>query len=80
MKLRPPSEFRSPYCATPVSVNVRLGWSVEIWIPFQTLTFNPRLRSWHFNVQRRIQALLAAPPADLEGERLAQTARRLAQA
>lgn len=31
-------------------------------------------------ISGRIQALLAAPPADLEGQRLAQTARRLAQA
>jgi len=45
------------------------GWSVEIWIPFQTLTFNPRLRSWHFNVQRRIQALL-------ETDRWASSARQ----
>ena len=28
------------------------------WIPFLTLNFSPDLRSWHFNVQRRIQALL----------------------
>jgi hypothetical protein len=34
------------------------GWSAEIWIPYLTLTFNPDLRSWHFNVQRRIQGLL----------------------
>lgn len=34
------------------------GWSVEIWIPFLTLSFNPELRTWHFNVQRRIQSLL----------------------
>lgn len=31
------------------------GWSAEIRIPVQTLSFNPGLRSWHFNVQRRIQ-------------------------
>ena len=31
------------------------GWSVEIRIPIQTLTFKPGLREWHFNVQRRIQ-------------------------
>jgi hypothetical protein len=34
------------------------GWTAEIWIPFLTLSFNPDLRTWHFNVQRRIQALL----------------------
>jgi hypothetical protein len=34
------------------------GWSAEIWIPFLTLSFNPDLRAWHFNVQRRIQGLL----------------------
>jgi hypothetical protein len=34
------------------------GWSAEIWIPAQTLSFKPGLREWHFNVQRRIQRLL----------------------
>lgn len=34
------------------------GWSVEIRIPVQTLSFNPGLRSWHFNVQRRMQRQL----------------------
>ncbi|MCA1562695.1 MAG: carbohydrate binding family 9 domain-containing protein [Acidobacteria bacterium] len=34
------------------------GWSAEIWIPVQTLSFNPDLREWHFNVQRRIQRKL----------------------
>jgi hypothetical protein len=34
------------------------GWRAEIWIPFLTLSFNPDLRAWHFNVQRRIQGLL----------------------
>ena len=34
------------------------GWSAEIWIPFLTLSFKPDLRTWHFNVQRRIQGLL----------------------
>jgi hypothetical protein len=34
------------------------GWSAEVWIPFLTLSFNPELRTWHFNVQRRIQSLL----------------------
>ncbi|HLG01569.1 MAG TPA: DUF5916 domain-containing protein, partial [Acidimicrobiia bacterium] len=34
------------------------GWSAEVWIPMQTLSFKPGLREWHFNVQRRIQRLL----------------------
>lgn len=34
------------------------GWSVEIRIPMQTLSFKPGLHEWHFNVQRRIQRLL----------------------
>ena len=34
------------------------GWSVEIRIPIETLAFNPDLREWHFNVERRIQRLL----------------------
>ena len=34
------------------------GWSVEIRIPMQTLSFKPGLREWHFNVQRRIQRAL----------------------
>lgn len=34
------------------------GWSTEIRIPIQTLSFKPGLREWHFNVQRRIQRLL----------------------
>jgi len=34
------------------------GWSAEIRIPIQTLTFKPELHEWHFNVQRRIQRLL----------------------
>ncbi|MBI4888789.1 MAG: hypothetical protein HY824_16950 [Acidobacteria bacterium] len=34
------------------------GWSVEMRIPTQTLSFKPGLREWHFNVQRRLQRLL----------------------
>jgi hypothetical protein len=34
------------------------GWTAEIWIPIHTLSFNPDLREWHFNVQRRIQRKL----------------------
>jgi hypothetical protein len=31
------------------------GWSVELSIPVHSLNFNPTLREWHFNVQRRLQ-------------------------
>ena len=41
-----------------VAVRTPTGWSVEIRIPTQTLSFKPGLREWHFNVQRRIQRLL----------------------
>lgn len=34
------------------------GWSAEIYIPAQTLSFAPGLREWHFNVQRRLQRYL----------------------
>lgn len=34
------------------------GWSAEIRVPIQTLSFNHNLREWHFNVQRRIQRRL----------------------
>ena len=34
------------------------GWSVEIRIPVQTISFKAGLTEWHFNVQRRIQRLL----------------------
>jgi hypothetical protein len=34
------------------------GWSVEIHIPVQTLSFRPGLDQWHFNVQRRVQRSL----------------------
>jgi Domain of unknown function (DUF5916) len=33
------------------------GWSAEIRIPIQTLSFKPGLREWHFNVERRVQRL-----------------------
>jgi hypothetical protein len=33
------------------------GWSAEIWIPTQSLTFKKDLTSWHFNIERRIQRL-----------------------
>jgi hypothetical protein len=34
------------------------AWSVEIAIPVHSLSFNPGLHEWHFNVQRRVQRLL----------------------
>jgi hypothetical protein len=34
------------------------GWSAEIAIPIQSLSFKPGLREWHFNVERRIQRYL----------------------
>jgi len=40
------------------SARTASGWSTEIRIPIQTLSFNPNLRQWHFNVQRRIQRKL----------------------
>ena len=33
------------------------GWTVEIRIPIQTLSFKRDLREWGFNVQRRVQRL-----------------------
>lgn len=33
------------------------GWSAEIRIPIQSLSFKPELREWHFNVERRVQRL-----------------------
>ena len=33
------------------------GWSAEIWIPTQTLSFKKDLSTWYFNVERRIQRL-----------------------
>lgn len=33
------------------------GWSVEFWIPIQTLSFDPDTTSWHLNIERRIQRL-----------------------
>ena len=40
------------------TTRVRDGWSAEIRIPIQTLSFKPGLHEWHFNVQRRVQRLL----------------------
>lgn len=34
------------------------GWSAELMIPIQSLSFKRGLHEWHFNVQRRIQRLL----------------------
>jgi hypothetical protein len=33
------------------------GWTAEIRIPIQTLSFNPAVREWNLNVERRIQRL-----------------------
>lgn len=44
------------------------GWSVEIRIPFKTLSFNPRLECWGINVERYI-------PRKLETIRLSGTNR-----
>lgn len=33
------------------------GWSVEIRIPIESISFNKALRSWGFNVERRVQRL-----------------------
>jgi len=33
------------------------GWSAEIRIPTQTLSFKKDLTTWHFNIERRIQRL-----------------------
>lgn len=34
------------------------GWSAEIRIPTQSISFKPGLHEWHFNLQRRVQRLL----------------------
>jgi hypothetical protein len=34
------------------------SWTVEIYIPVQTMSFPPDRREWHLNVQRRLQRLL----------------------
>lgn len=33
------------------------GWSAEIWIPAQTLSFRRGLHTWYFNVERHFQRL-----------------------
>ena len=33
------------------------GWSAEIRIPIDSLSFRPELREWHLNVERRVQRL-----------------------
>ncbi|HSE42602.1 MAG TPA: DUF5916 domain-containing protein [Acidobacteriota bacterium] len=40
--------------ATHISEN---GWSLEIQIPIETLSYKKGLTSWYFNIQRRIQRL-----------------------
>lgn len=39
------------------AVRTGSGWSVEIWIPVQSLTFKSGLRRWGLNIERRIQRL-----------------------
>lgn len=53
------------------------GWSAEIRIPIQTLSFRPDLREWHFNVERRIQRLLEVDrwASAVRQYRLTQTSR-----
>ncbi len=34
------------------------GWTAELRIPIETLSFKPGLSAWHFNIERRIQRLL----------------------
>ena len=53
------------------------GWSAEIRIPITTLSFDPSLNEWGFNVQRRVQRLQevsrwASPRRDYQ---VTQTAR-----
>lgn len=40
------------------TTRTQAGWNAEIRIPLHTVSFNPALRQWHFNVQRRIQRKL----------------------
>lgn len=53
------------------------GWSAEIRIPITTLSFDPSLREWGFNIQRQVQRLQevsrwASPSRDYQ---VTQTAR-----
>ena len=53
------------------------GWSAEVRIPIQTLSFKPELREWHFNVERRVQRLLEVDrwASPVRQYRLTQTSR-----
>jgi hypothetical protein len=53
------------------------GWSAEIRIPIQSLSFKPELREWHFNVERRVQRLLEIDrwASPVRQYRLTQTSR-----
>ena len=53
------------------------GWSAEIRIPMQTLSFKPDLHEWHFNVERHIQRLLEVDrwASAVRQYRLSQTSR-----
>jgi len=60
--------------ATQVTEN---GWSAEVRIPITTLSFDPSLEEWGFNIQRRVQRLQevsrwASPRRDYQ---VTQTAR-----
>lgn len=59
------------------STRTETGWSAEIRIPIQTLSFNPAVREWHFNVERRIQRLLEVDrwASPVRQYRLVQTSR-----
>ncbi|WP_297086468.1 DUF5916 domain-containing protein [uncultured Draconibacterium sp.] len=50
------SNWDGPWDAK-TSINTN-SWSAEIRIPVSTLTYNKKLDSWGFNVERRIQRLL----------------------
>ena len=53
------------------------GWSAEIRIPIQSLSFKPELHEWHFNVERRVQRLLEVDrwASPVRQYRLTQTSR-----
>jgi hypothetical protein len=59
------------------SIRTETGWSAEIRIPVHTLSFNPGLQQWHFNVERRVQRLLEVDrwASAVRQYRLTQTSR-----
>jgi len=59
------------------SRRTEVGWSVEIWLPIKSLIYGRGLRSWGFNLERRIARLQetdrwAGPQRDM---RIGQTSR-----